>query len=177
MSRMKAANRSTICWPGGISASSPRHDLAHSSMSGHTWRRRIASSGARIWTSSGRTGELAMLITRLLNACHHFPGFVYAPARLIEATNTIEIDVRPRRGSKPRCSCCGKPCAGYDTLAVRRFEFIPVWGYAVLLLYCMRRVDCRTCGVKVEQVPWAIGKHTLTQAYMLHLAHWARKLS
>jgi transposase len=41
----------------------------------------------------------------------------------------------------------------------------------------MRRVDCRTCGAKVEQVPWAIGKHTLTQAYMLHLAHWARKLS
>jgi transposase len=118
-----------------------------------------------------------MLITRLLNACHHFPGFVYAPARLIDATKTIEIEIRPRRGSKPLCSCCGKPGAGYDTLSVRRFEFIPVWGYAVLLLYCMRRVDCRACGVKVEQVPWAIGKYTLTQAYMLHLAHWARKLS
>jgi transposase len=26
-------------------------------------------------------------------------------------------------------------------------------------------------------VPWGIGKHTLTHAYMLHLAHWARKLS
>lgn len=31
--------------------------------------------------------------------------------------------------------------------------------------------------VKVEQVPWAAGKHTLTRAYILHLAHWARKLS
>ena len=41
----------------------------------------------------------------------------------------------------------------------------------------MRRVQCRACGVKVEQVPWATGKHTLTRAYMLHLAHWARKLS
>ena len=118
-----------------------------------------------------------MLLTRLLNACHHFPGFVYAAARLIEATSTIEIDVRPRRGSRPRCSCCGNCAAGYDVLPVRRFEFIPIWGFAVQLLYCMRRVQCRQCGVKVEQVPWGIGKHTLTRAYMLHLAHWARKLS
>jgi transposase len=118
-----------------------------------------------------------MLLTRLLNACHHFPGFVYAAVRLIETTNTIEIDVRPRRGSRARCSCCGRCASGYDVLPVRRFEFIPIWGYAVQLLYCMRRVQCRQCGVKVEQVPWGIGKHTLTRAYMLHLAHWARKLS
>ena len=117
------------------------------------------------------------MLTRLLNACHHFPGFVYATARLIEASSTIEIDVRPRRGSKPRCSCCGKTAAGYDVLPVRRFEFIPIWGYVVQLLYCMRRVNCRHCGVKVEQVPWGMGKHTMTRAYMLHLAHWARKLS
>lgn len=94
-----------------------------------------------------------------------------------QAIQTIEIDVRPRRGSKPRCSGCGLPAAGYDHLSERRFEFIPVWGFAVYLLYRMRRVECVTCGVKVEQVPWAMGKHTLTRAYMLFLAQWARKLS
>jgi len=41
----------------------------------------------------------------------------------------------------------------------------------------MRRVQCRTCGILVESVPWAMGKHSLTKAYMLYLAHWARKLS
>lgn len=50
------------------------------------------------------------MLARLLNACHHFPGFVYAAVRLIAATSTIEVDVRPRRGSKAQCSCCGKPC-------------------------------------------------------------------
>ena len=50
-------------------------------------------------------------------------------------------------------------------------------GCMVVLLYCMRRVDCRACGVRVEAVPWGIGKHQLTKAYMLFLAHWARKLS
>ena len=94
-----------------------------------------------------------MLLTRLLNACHHFPGFVYERARLCRDANTVEIEVRPRRGSKPRCSGCLRTAPGYDRLAARRFEFIPLWGFAVVLLYAMRRVNCRRCGVKVEAVP------------------------
>jgi hypothetical protein len=40
----------------------------------------------------------------------------------------------------------------------------------------MRRVDCRRCGVvAVEEVPWGDGKRTLTKAYMLFLAGWARR--
>ena len=127
--------------------------------------------------SSIRRRLTAMLLTRLLNACHHFPGFVYEGARLDEATKTIEIHVRPRRGSKPCCSGCSQSASGYDRLPERCFEFIPMWGFAVRLLHNMRRVQCAACEVKVEQVPWALGKHTLTRAYMLYLAHWARKLS
>ena len=118
------------------------------------------------------------MLTRLLNDCHHFPGFVYGAVRLVKATNTIEVDVRPRRGSKGHCSCCGKAAPGYDLMPERRFEFIPIWGYTVILLYAMRRLNCGHCGVvKVESVPWGVGKHSLTEAYMLYLAHWARKLS
>jgi transposase len=118
-----------------------------------------------------------MLLIRLLNACHHFPGFVYAGARLCELINTVEVSVRARQGSKGRCSGCQQPARGYDHLPQRRFEFIPLWGYAVVLLYSMRRVDCPGCGVKVEEVPWGTGKHQLSKAYMVFLAHWARKLS
>ena len=118
-----------------------------------------------------------MRLITLLNHCQHFPGFVYEKARLCPESSTIEIYVRPRRGSKPVCSGCHKPAAGYDQLSIRRFEFVPFWGFMVLLLYRMRRVDCRACGVRVEELPWAIGKHQLTKAYMLFLAHWARKLS
>ena len=118
-----------------------------------------------------------MSLTRLLNACYHFAGYVYMDAKLFEETNHIEIDVRSRVGSKPVCSVCHKPAACYDHLACRRFEFIPVWGYAVFFLYKMRRVNCKNCGIKVEEVPWGIGKHSLCKAYMLHLAHWAKKFS
>jgi hypothetical protein len=45
------------------------------------------------------------------------------------------------------------------------------------LLYTMRRVDCPTCGVVVERVPWASGKQGLCDGFRLLLAHWARQLS
>jgi len=46
----------------------------------------------------------------------------------------------------------------------------PCRGSFVFLLYPMRRVDCRRCGVvAVEEVPWGDGKRTLTKACMLFL--------
>jgi transposase len=47
----------------------------------------------------------------------------------------------------------------------------------VYLVYAMRRVDCGNCGVKVEQVPWAMGKRRVTSAYAWFLAGWAKRLS
>lgn len=118
-----------------------------------------------------------MQLITLLNHCQRHPGFVYEKARLCAESKTIEVEVRPRSGSRGVCSGCQQRGPTYDHLAQRRFEFVPFWGFMVLLLYRMRRIDCRTCGVKVEQVPWGCGKHQLTTAYMLFLAHWARKLS
>jgi len=90
---------------------------------------------------------------------------------------TIEAVVQPRRGSRPVCSGCRRKRPGYDTLAQRRFEFIPMWGIKVFFLYAPRRVDCPTCGVRVERMPWAEGKHRLTEAYAWFLAGWAKRLS
>ena len=118
-----------------------------------------------------------MRLISLLNHYQRYPGFVYEKARLCRETQTIEISIRPRRGSRPVCSSCERPATAYDHLSLRRFEFVPLWGCMVVLRYHMRRVDCRTCGVRVETVPWGVGKHQLTKAYMLFLAHWARKLS
>ena len=114
----------------------------------------------------------------ILNRCHRFPGFVYHQARFSSDHKSIEIGVRPRKGSRAVCSRCHQPGPGYDQLAERRFEFIPFRGFLVFLVYSMRRVDCRRCeAVVVEEVPWSDGKRTLTRAYMLFLARWARKLS
>ena len=119
-----------------------------------------------------------MQLLTILNRCHHFRGFVYQHACFSADKKSIEVAVRPRRGSAAICSRCHQPAPGYDQLGERRFEFIPLWGFLVFLLYAMRRVDCRRCGaVVVEEVPWGDGKRTLTKAYMLFLARWARRLS
>jgi len=116
------------------------------------------------------------LIT-ILNHCYPHRGFVYDHTRLSPDKKSIEVIVRPRKGSKAICSGCDKPAPGYDRLAERRFEFIPFWGFLVFFLYCRRRVECRVCGVVAEKLPWGDGKHHSTKAHMLFLARWARKLS
>ena len=69
----------------------------------------------------------------------------------------LEVDIYPHARNRPRCSGCGRPGPQYDRLAPRHFEFVPLWGFSVFFLYMMRRVACATCGVRVEQVPWADG--------------------
>ena len=120
-----------------------------------------------------------MQLKTILNQCHKFKSFVYNKVRFVDRNGKrhIEVEVVARRNSKALCSGCERPASLYDRLNERRFEFIPVWGYPVFLVYLMRRVDCRHCGVKVEQVPWARGKRELTDTYQQFLAHWAKKLS
>jgi hypothetical protein len=119
----------------------------------------------------------AMERIAILNRCHHFRG-LFIIATFSPDHKSIEISVRPRKGSAAFCSRCHQPAPGYDQLAVRRFEFVPLWGFFVFLLYSMRRVDCRRCdAVIVEEVPWGDGKRTLTKAYIRFLARWARRLS
>jgi transposase len=89
----------------------------------------------------------------------------------------LEVEIRHRKSYRPICSSCGKAGPGYDTLAPRRFKFVPLWGIAVLFLYARRRVDCPVCGIKVEQIPWAEGKNHLTTTYAWFLATWAKRLS
>ena len=120
----------------------------------------------------------AMELITILNRCHRFPGFVYQHARFSPDKKSIEVAVRPRRGSRAVCSGCHQPAPGYDHLPERRFEFIPFWGFLIFFLYSMRRVNCPRCNtVFAEEVPWGDGKRQLTRAYMLFLARWARKLS
>ncbi len=120
-----------------------------------------------------------MQLKTILNRVQKFKSFVYGAVRWAETARepTVEVELLPRRGSRPVCSGCSHRRAGYDTLAQRRFEFIPMWGIKVFFLYAPRRVDCPACGVRVERMPWAEGKHRLTEAYAWFLAGWAKRLS
>ncbi len=119
-----------------------------------------------------------MLIKTLLNKVYHFKGFVYEKVRFVDgASGTLLVEVVPRKNSKPVCPICQQKMPGYDRLQRRRYEFIPIWGIKVFLVYRKRRANCSNCGVVEEDVPWASGKNQMTSGYRYFLADWAKVLS
>jgi transposase len=120
-----------------------------------------------------------MQLKTILNRVERNKSFVYGKVTWVEKAvrPTLEVRILPRANSRPVCSGCGRPGPGYDRLAERRFEFVPLWQIAVFFVYALRRVNCPRCGVKVEQVPWSDGKQTLTTSYRWFLAGWAQRLS
>jgi len=120
-----------------------------------------------------------MRVKTILNRLEPQPGFVYGRVTLLQEGSSwvLGVDIWPRARSQPVCSGCGRRAPGYDTLAVRRFRYVPLWGIVVYFLYPRRRVDCPACGVKVERIPWAQGKNHLTTTYAWFLARWTKRLS
>jgi transposase len=122
---------------------------------------------------------MQLKLKTILNLKEKHSNFVYQDIRLNTAGDNprIEIQVVPRHGSKGLCSSCNKQCVGYDRLRRREFIHVPLWGLAVVLLYSMRRLQCSSCGIVVESVPWCTGKSPLTVSYAWFLSEWSKLLS
>ena len=120
-----------------------------------------------------------MQLKVILNAVEKYPLFVYDKIFLVNENGEkrIDIRVRSRKGSLGICSRCKRPASGYDRLGERRFEHVPLWGIPTFFLYALRRISCGSCGVIVEEVPWALGKRPLTKSFAYFLASWAKSLS
>jgi transposase len=119
-----------------------------------------------------------MQLQTILNHVEKHSSFVYEHVSWAdEERRALQVTIRPRVGSRARCSSCGIRRRTYDRLATRRFEFVPLWGLLVFFVYAMRRVDCKRCGVTVEWVPWSDGKSPMTRSYAWFLARWAKRMS
>jgi transposase len=119
-----------------------------------------------------------MLLKTILNHIEKHPSFVYGKIELVKSVPLILlVEMLARRNSRPVCSGCWRGGPHYDTLSKRRFQYVPLWGIAVFLVYARRRVNCRNCGVVVEAVPWCEGKRHTTTSFEWFLAQWARRLS
>jgi transposase len=120
-----------------------------------------------------------MQLKSILNRVQKYKSFVYEEVEWAEKGQepSLRVSLRARAHTRPLCAGCRRAGPGYDTLPAREFEFVPLWGIPVFFVYALRRVNCKRCGVKVEAVPWAAGKHTLTTTSMHFLALWGRRLS
>ncbi len=121
-----------------------------------------------------------MQLKTILNRVTNYKSFVFGKIEISESISgkLIEVEVQPRKNGQRLCSGCNKIRPGYDTQSTpRRFDFIPMWGMAVVFIYCMRRVNCPDCGVRVEQVPLGDGKSPVTHELKWFLAKWAKLMS
>lgn len=128
-----------------------------------------------------------LTLKTLLNHVERLEGFVYESSRIHEpvggrrrglaAAPMIDIHLRAHQRRPGKCSQCQASAPGYDRLAQRRFQFVPLWGMATYFVYAPRRLECGQCGIHVEHLPWALGKRPITQSFAWFLASWAKLLS
>ena len=129
-----------------------------------------------------------LALKTLLNRVEPLKGFVYESSRistpaggrrgsLAAGAPRIEICLRAHQSKLGKCSQCLFPAPGYDRLAERCFQFVPLWGMTTWFVYAPRRLDCARCGIHVEYLSWALGKRPVTQSFAWFLASWAKLLS
>jgi transposase len=116
--------------------------------------------------------QVATLLRRTLALDAHRVVSVTRPSAAI----VVELEVVARRLLP--CSSCGRPGRLRDRLAQRRWRHLPVWKIPVELVYRPARVACTNCATpKVEAIPWAMGKSTLSRPLIVELATWSRLLA
>lgn len=88
----------------------------------------------------------------------------------------LVLDVAPS-WRRPRCPTCGKSCAIHETREPRFWRDLAFGKTVTMLRYAPRRVDCSTCGVHVEAVPWAAPRSRFTRRLEELVAYLAQQMS
>ena len=88
----------------------------------------------------------------------------------------VELTAKKRR--RLPCSICSTRSRVRDKLRQRAWRHVPLWGIPVELRYAPRRVTCPLCSkVRVEAIPWSVGKCRLTVGLIEVLGAWAKLLA
>jgi hypothetical protein len=105
----------------------------------------------------GRGVRRDMELITILNRCLHFRGFVYHRARFSADHKTIEIQVRPRKGSPAICSFHTSWEKVFDAV-----EHVVTFGLA-------HRTLCQIDAIGVDEIQYAKGHKYLTLVYQIDL--------
>lgn len=114
-----------------------------------------------------------MLATDLLNAVLRIKDTRVTAVKI--GLGNVEAAVEPTT-SRPFCSGCFAACERvYDRRAGRWWRAMDLAGTKLMLTYDLRRVDCPTCGVRTELVPWAEHDAGFTYDFEMRAAYLAQK--
>jgi len=100
----------------------------------------------------------------------------YVTATTREAKYVV-VDLEPTRASAI-CSGCGETKTRiHDVKPVRTWRHTDCWKTPTLVRAAPRRVRCRHCGVRIEQVPWARTRSRFTHEFEADILGRARDTS
>jgi transposase len=116
-----------------------------------------------------------MLVERIAKRTLSLKSF--RVCRVEEGADNLEIHIVANRRSLPVCGCCGRKRPVRDTLRSRRWRHVNLWGIETFIVYSPRRVKCPACGIRVERIPWSMGKSRLSLPVISVLQTLARHIS
>jgi transposase len=67
----------------------------------------------------------------------------------------LVVHLEPTRQTAVCSGCAERKKRFHDVKVAREWRHLDAWGVQTLVRAPLRRVRCRRCGVRVEQVPWA----------------------
>ena len=76
--------------------------------------------------------------------------------RVVSARDDLDwivIRLERRRFRRLPCSICETRSPVYDRLTARDWRHVPLWGIPTWIHYAPARVQCPTCGIRVEKIP------------------------
>jgi transposase len=89
----------------------------------------------------------------------------------------VVVDLEPTR-ALAICSGCGETKTRiHDIKPIREWRHLDAWHMPTLVRSAVRRVRCRHCGVRVEQVPWARTRSRFTHQFEADVLRRARDTS
>lgn len=89
----------------------------------------------------------------------------------------VVVQLEPTRTSAI-CSGCGETKTRiHDLKPAREWRHLDGWGVPTFVRSTLRRVRCRHCGVRVEQVPWARTRSRFTHEFEAEVLRRARDTS
>ena len=95
---------------------------------------------------------------------------------VVPSDDRLLVDVAPAT-RLPRCSGCGCRCRRVYDRRRRTWRHLDAGSLMVVLRYHLRRVDCRTCGVRIEMVPWAETDARFTREFEQLVGYLAQNAS
>lgn len=85
------------------------------------------------------------------------------------ADSRLTIRLERRRGRHYGCSGCGRRTSRVRSARDRTWDDVPWASHPVTLVYAQRRVRCRHCGIRTEQIEFADPKARVTRRLRQHI--------